>query len=96
MLVTIFLDGGLGADVLTGGLGDDTYIVDDPFDVVSELADQGIDAIHASIDIDLANFANVEIVALFGGGDLNATGTDDACELRRKHGRQHPDRRRWS
>ena len=75
------LDGGLGADVLTGGLGTDIYVVDDAGDVVVELDDQGVDTIHASINIDLAQFANVEIVVLTGDDDLNATGDNDSNEL---------------
>ncbi|MBI2727867.1 MAG: putative Ig domain-containing protein [Polaromonas sp.] len=44
------LDGGAGADVMTGGLGDDTYYVDDAGDVVVELADEGIDTVHTSLN----------------------------------------------
>ena len=33
-----YLDGGTGADAMTGGAGNDTYVVDNPGDVVTEIA----------------------------------------------------------
>ncbi len=36
-----YLDGGTGADTMRGGLGSDTYVVDDPGDVVIEMANGG-------------------------------------------------------
>ncbi len=42
------LDGGGGADALGGGAGDDLYIVDSPWDVVTESAGQGADTVYAS------------------------------------------------
>ena len=35
------MDGGLGADWMAGGAGDDSYVVDDAGDVVVELANGG-------------------------------------------------------
>jgi Ca2+-binding RTX toxin-like protein len=40
------LDGKGGADNMTGGLGDDIYIVDDTGDIVSESVNQGIDLVQ--------------------------------------------------
>ena len=47
------ISGGVGNDVLYaangfGGLGDDTYVVDDNKDVVSEAADEGIDMVQST------------------------------------------------
>ena len=38
------LDGGTGPDTMTGGAGDDSYVVDDPGDVVTEVARAGFAA----------------------------------------------------
>jgi Ca2+-binding RTX toxin-like protein len=43
------LDGGPGADKLQGGRGDDTYIVSDTGDVVTELANEGNDTVRTSM-----------------------------------------------
>jgi Ca2+-binding RTX toxin-like protein len=66
------LDGGLGADTLVGGAGDDTYIVDHVGDVVSELANEGIDTIESAVTYTLS--ANVENLVLTGTGAVDATG----------------------
>ena len=66
------LDGGLGADTLIGGTGDDVYIVDNPADTVVELADEGHDAVYASVSYALAE--NVEDLTLTGRASTNATG----------------------
>ncbi|HEY0413115.1 MAG TPA: calcium-binding protein [Allosphingosinicella sp.] len=42
------LSGGTGADAMAGGDGNDVYIVDNVGDVVTELADQGVDQVYAS------------------------------------------------
>ncbi|HEX8574354.1 MAG TPA: M10 family metallopeptidase C-terminal domain-containing protein [Allosphingosinicella sp.] len=65
------LDGGAGADGLTGGLGNDRYIVDDSGDIVTELADEGTDAVESSISYTLG--ANVENLTLTGTA-ANGTG----------------------
>lgn len=67
------LDGGAGSDRLQGGLGDDIYVVDAAGDVVSELADQGVDAVRTA----LASYtlsANVENLIYTGSGNLNGSG----------------------
>ncbi|MFD1628129.1 calcium-binding protein, partial [Azospirillum griseum] len=43
------IQGGVGNDTLSGGLGDDVYIVDDAGDVVTELAGEGSDEVRTSL-----------------------------------------------
>jgi Ca2+-binding RTX toxin-like protein len=71
------LDGGAGADTMAGGTGDDSYRVDDPGDIVTENAGEGIDTVTST----LANYtlpANVENLNLgshYGDASpLNGTG----------------------
>jgi Ca2+-binding RTX toxin-like protein len=72
------LDGGPGADRLTGGgLGRDTYIVDNVGDVVVELPDDSnnaIDLVESSITYTLP--AEVESLTLTGSAGVHATGND--------------------
>lgn len=69
------LDGKAGADQLIGGLGDDTYIVDNAADRVSEAVGAGTDLVKATIDYVLgANQENLELLdnAITGtGNDLD-------------------------
>jgi Ca2+-binding RTX toxin-like protein len=72
------LDGGPGADRLTGGgLGGDTYIVDNVGDVVVELPDNSnnaIDLVESSITYTLP--AEVESLTLTGSAGVHATGNN--------------------
>jgi Ca2+-binding RTX toxin-like protein len=72
------LDGGPGADRLTGGgLGGDTYIVDNVGDVVVELPDNSnnaIDLVESSITYTLP--AEVESLTLTGSAGVNGTGNN--------------------
>ena len=65
------LDGGLGNDEMLGGLGNDTFIVDAAGDIVTELANEGIDLVQSSIDYVLG--ANLENLTLTGAA-LAGTG----------------------
>ncbi|QGY78868.1 calcium-binding protein [Xanthomonas hyacinthi] len=67
------LDGGAGVDRMNGGAGDDLYFVDDSADVISELAGQGVDTVHATSDYALS--ANVEqLVLVEGSGAYEGSG----------------------
>ncbi|MEI6643567.1 MAG: hypothetical protein WCL10_16150 [Novosphingobium sp.] len=72
------LDGGTGADGvatadrMSGGMGDDSYVVDNAGDKVIEYSNRGDDTVYASIDYKLAR--NVENLVLTGGEDLSGTG----------------------
>ena len=78
------LTGGGGADTLTGGDGDDWYFIDNAKDMLVEAGGEGSDTISStgSVDLNLPRFANIEHVALFGGGTINATGNADTNLLR--------------
>ncbi|NTU54250.1 MAG: hypothetical protein HGA97_11270, partial [Chlorobiaceae bacterium] len=66
------LDGGNGADRLEGGSGNDVYLVDNPGDVVKEIAGNGTDSIESGITWTLG--ANVENLTLTGSGAINGKG----------------------
>jgi Ca2+-binding RTX toxin-like protein len=57
---------------MVGGLGNDTYFVDNAADAVVESAGQGNDAVFAFVNYGLT--ANVEALVLQGGADLGGTG----------------------
>src|SRR5262249_48742604 len=64
--------GSVGADSMSGGSGNDSYVVDNVADVVTELAGQGTDLVQASIHYGLP--ANVENLLLTGNADLQGYG----------------------
>jgi Ca2+-binding RTX toxin-like protein len=66
------LTGGTGADLMLGGTGDDFYEVDNAQDVVTELANEGIDVVESAISYTLG--ANVENLILTGTAAINAIG----------------------
>lgn len=68
------LDGGAGADALVGGLGNDTYVVDQVGDVVVENADEGVDTVESGISYTLGT--TLENLTLLGDADLDATGNN--------------------
>lgn len=67
--------------MLIGGAGNDTYIVDNMGDVVTESASGGTDVIKSAISFnlnDLTHVTNVENLTLTGAGLINATGNNVA------------------
>jgi Ca2+-binding RTX toxin-like protein len=66
------IDGGAGADNMSGLGGNDTYVVDDAGDIVTEGASAGIDQVQSSISYTLT--ANVENLVLTGTDNLSGTG----------------------
>jgi Ca2+-binding RTX toxin-like protein len=68
------LDGGTGADHLVGGAGDDTYVVDQIDDVVTELANEGIDTVQSAVTYALS--PNVENLTLTGTDAINGIGNE--------------------
>ena len=68
------LRGNTGANVLTGGLGNDTYVVNNTTDTVVESAAEGTDLVQSSVTYTLAS--NVENLTLTGSAVVNATGNE--------------------
>ena len=69
--------GGLG-DTLIGGLGNDTYTVNNSTDKITESVGQGTDLVNSSVTFNLLNALNVENLTLTGLALSNATGNNDA------------------
>ena len=67
-----FIDGGLGADTMSGGKGDNTYFVDDAGDQVFELAKGGTDTVMSQVSFTLGD--NVERLTLTGTDAIDGTG----------------------
>lgn len=67
-----YLNGGAGTDSMTGGMGNDVYIVDSTTDTVTELNDQGYDFVESSASHTLKD--HVEHLTLTGSNSINGTG----------------------
>jgi Ca2+-binding RTX toxin-like protein len=59
---------------MAGGLGNDTYMVDNAGDVVTEALNAGTDTVETSLTYSIAALANLENITLTGSGAVNATG----------------------
>jgi Ca2+-binding RTX toxin-like protein len=82
------LYGETGDDMMSGGAGDDTYTIDAVADCVNELTNMGADRIQsATVALDAARYANVEILQLTGSQDLDITGGNSAIWLLGNAGR---------
>ena len=68
------LDGLVGADKMSGGAGDDTYVVDNAGDTALEVANEGTDLVRASVSFKLG--ANLENLALTGADHTDGTGNE--------------------
>lgn len=66
------LDGGTGSDSMLGGAGDDSYVVERTTDVITELANEGIDTVSSSVNWTLGN--ELENLTLTGSSGIHATG----------------------
>ncbi|EGF90871.1 hemolysin-type calcium-binding repeat 2 copies family protein [Asticcacaulis biprosthecium C19] len=74
------LTGNSGNNILSGGLGDDTYYIQNTGDNVVEVNGQGTDTIYSSVTYALTG-RYVEILTLTGSANLNATGNSFANTL---------------
>lgn len=68
------LNGMGGADNLIGGDGNDTYVTDQPGDIMTENAGEGTDTVVAGYSFVLQT--DFENLSLSGTGDFSATGND--------------------
>src|SRR5687768_11119710 len=57
------LDGSSNADILVGGPDNDVYSIDDPNDVIVEMAGDGFDQAYSSVSYTLGSGAEVEVLA---------------------------------
>ena len=69
------LDGGTGIDIMLGLGGNDTYIVDNVGDVVSELPASGVDTVRTTLGA-YSLSANVENLTYTGAGSFIGTGNN--------------------
>ena len=67
-----WIDGGYGIDVMSGGTGNDTYVVDNKNDIVVENANEGTDLVQSSIIYILGD--NVENLTLIGTASISGFG----------------------
>ena len=68
------LDGGAGADQMSGGSGNDTYLVDNVGDVLTEMSNEGLDTVRSSISHTLGT--NFENLVLSGSAVINGSGNN--------------------
>jgi Ca2+-binding RTX toxin-like protein len=73
------LDGLKGADIMIGKGGNDTYIVDNLGDKVTEKAGEGTDLVKSSVTYILPDY--VENLILIGTKEINGTGNDLANKI---------------
>jgi Ca2+-binding RTX toxin-like protein len=84
-----FIIGGTEADWMIGGLDNDTYLVDQAADLVTEYGGQGIDTVLTSVDYVLPAGADVETLATNsdnGTADLLLVGNSSGNSVRGNNG----------
>ena len=86
------LTGNAGLNILAGGRGDDTYVIQTVGDQVRERAGEGYDEVVSSISFNLAG-TYVEALTLVGDGDLTAVGNSLSNRLIGNAGRNVLDGR---
>lgn len=70
------MDGGRGADTMAGGQNGDFYFVNDPGDIVIEIAGHiGIDRVASSVSFDMGT-QHIETLILGGPNNIDGTGND--------------------
>ncbi|NKK68776.1 RTX toxin, partial [Rhizobium leguminosarum bv. viciae] len=69
------LNGGAGADTLIGGAGNDTYIIDNAGDIVTEVANEGVDTVRTNLAAYTLG-ANVDNLSFAGTGTFAGTGNN--------------------
>ncbi len=65
-----------GVDTLVGGAGNDTYVINDSADIITEAAGAGTNSVQSSVSFILP--ANVENITLTGASFIDATGNAQA------------------
>jgi Ca2+-binding RTX toxin-like protein len=70
------MDGGSGNNTLIGGDGNDYYFTNGGTDTFVELANEGLDYVVSSSNVDLGDYAYIENIMLTGSSDLNAIGSN--------------------
>ena len=76
-------------DTLTGGDGNDTYVIDNSADVIVELAGQGIDTVQSAVAYILSG--NFENLTLTGSAAIDGTGDGNANAISGNLGINHLD-----
>ena len=89
------MDGELGNDVMTGGNGDDNYVVNAAGDVVTEVAGQGTDRVQSAVAYTLATRPDIENLTLTGVTNSNGTGNGTSNILIGNDGCQHSEGECW-
>ena len=73
-------DGGAVADIMAGGTGNDTYVVNEAADQVSEAVNQGTDTVETTLSSYTLG-SDVENLTFTGAGSFNGTGNSLANKI---------------
>ena len=75
------LDGRGGVDTMRGGLGNDSYYVDNAADVTDETSGGGGSDDYVFAAVSFVAAAGIERLSLQGGANINATGRDGQADM---------------